>query len=307
MDCNRTLIRLNGRHSSFIILSTSLTTTARANGFGTTRPRHFCSTNVTRDGLVKLTTNVTAANRITFTDAFTVCTTNHTCRRIHGSVNCPRLGIGVNTARTNVSINRSNTARRYYRSVTLVHAVPNVAMVIPTSSVRTHTYIHTTCRFRKPICVHFKHLTAPIVGSRRSCRFGVNHNIIIHRKSSIAVVTYNLVITRTLRTTRTLTTSNVSTRIVGVRAVGPLSRHLIITDTGGANHIIATRRRSVVNNLNRTITSILTRRRPIPVHHINIHSICNRSNPTISLLRGCNLSTSNVRTTIESILWKEFP
>lgn len=291
-------MRLTGRRSSMCILSTSLTTTARATVFGGRFPRHRVSYNVTRYGVVNVTTNLTTANGIPFTDSFTVFTTKHTFRRIQGSINCPRLGMGVNTARTKVSINRSNTARRYGRSVTLVHAVPNVIVLGPDSSVRTGTTMGTTCRRRNPICVHFNHLTIPVVGSHPSCGFRVNGNIALQRNGSITVVTANLYISRSLTTTRGLTTSNVSTGIVGVRAVGPLSRSLIITTTGRYNGMMAIRRRSIVKNLNSTMYRALSEGTPAPMGAVNMRSYFNRSNPTITLLRGCNLGTRNVCTSM---------
>lgn len=110
----------------------------------------------------------------------------------------------------------------------------------------------------------------------------------------MAVVTGKLVITRTVGTTRRLGTRNVSTRIVGVTAVGPLSTRLIVGSTGGANGIVAIRRRGIVNNLKRTIYSTLSRYYPAPIGHVNVGSIFNRDNPTGSLLGRFNLSTRGV-------------
>ncbi len=290
---NATLIGLNSIESSFVMVSTSLTTTARANVFGGTFPSEFCGYKVTRRGVVDVTTNITSANGGIIYSSFTVFTTKQTFRRVHGSVKCPRLGMVVNTARTNVSINRSNTARRYGRSVTLVHAVPNVAVVGPTSTMRTRGTIYTTFRRGNPVCVQFNELTIPIIFSS-SCGFRVNGNIALHRNGSIAVVTANLVMGRTLRTCRLLGRRNVGTHIVGVTAVGPLSARVILGTTGRANTVIATRRRSIVNNLNDTISRCLDRRCPAPVVGLNIGSRFNRSNPTIGLLSRFNLHTIGV-------------
>lgn len=213
---------------------------------------------------------------------------------MEGSVKCPRLGIGVNTARTKVSMNRSKTARRYLRSLSLVERVPNVIMVGPSSSIRTETTMGTTCSRINPMCLEFNELTIPMVGSAPSCGFRVKGNVMLKRNGSMSVFTAKLRMSRALRTTGVLTTSNVSTRIVGVRAVGPVSERLVIGSMSGANGTIAMRRRSVGKKLKDTITRMLYRRRPTGLLHVNMRSHFNRSKPTIRLVRGCKLSTRNV-------------
>lgn len=301
-DFNVTLYRLTGAGGSVVIFSTSLTTTAGAKVFGGRFPREFFSYNVTRNGVMNITTNVTTTNGVPITTSFTVFTANETFRRVHGSITCPRLGIGVTNDRTNVSANRSNTARRYLRSVNVVHAVPNVIILGPTSRCRVVTTAGTTVRCGNPICVHLNELTISDFGSPSACAFRLNGNVALRRNGSITIVTAKLIMGRTLGTIGRLRTRNVGTHLVGVRAVGPVSESVVVGTTGRANEVVAIRRRGIVNNLNSTIYSIMDTRYPIGIAGVNIGSHFNCDNPTLRLLSGFNLARPRVTGIVESII-----
>lgn len=292
-DFASALLSLTQVSGSVVTIAASTHNSIALGSFTGRLPRRFIRYNVTRRSTINVSTKLTRDKGGIFIYNPTYFCITHDLRRMGISLTCDRGGMGVLKMDKKMTCKTLKTARRDLRSVTILHAFPNVGVILPYSTQRAGGLIRFLVSCPRPICIHMKHTTIPSICRGSSFSFTVNGTGELLSKASLAVVKANRAMCRTRRTTLRLHGCNVSIQMLSVSFVGPYSRRTILGTTSRANHVVAIRRRDRCKNLKTVIARVVSRG-PMPIGVLKVPSRGIIRKDSSRVFTRCKLSTPNV-------------
>ena len=287
-----TLLRLREEGLDLVVVDADLGKSTSARRFQDAYPERFFTLGVAEQNMISVAAGMAAMGRVAFASTFAVFA-EHAFDQLRMSVAQPRLDVKIVASHGGVSVGEDGASAQSVEDLALMCSLVPFRVVVPADVVESAAAIEAAARTPGPFYVRADRPRHAVI-YRDGPRFELGRADVLRDGSDVTLVSYGLMVERTLEAAALLDAEGVSARVLNMSTLRPLDVAALERAAAETGAIVVAEEHLVHSGLGAMAAQALASRRPVPMEFVGVHDRYGESGAWHEVLDALGLTAANV-------------
>ena len=287
-----TLLRLREEGLDLVVVDADLGKSTSARRFQDAYPERFFTLGVAEQNMISVAAGMAAMGRVAFASTFAVFA-EHAFDQLRMSVAQPRLDVKIVASHGGVSVGEDGASAQSVEDLALMCSLVPFRVVVPADVVESAAAIEAAARTPGPFYVRADRPRHAVI-YRDGPRFELGRADVLRDGSDVTLVSYGLMVERTLEAAALLDAEGVSARVLNMSTLRPLDVAALERAAAETGAIVVAEEHLVHSGLGAMAAQALASRRPVPMEFVGVDDRYGESGAWHEVLDALGLTAANV-------------
>lgn len=286
------LLRLRGEGLDLVVVDADLGKSTSARRFQDEHPERFFTLGVAEQNMISVAAGMAAMGRVAFASTFAVFA-EHAFDQLRMSVAQPRLDVKIVASHGGVSVGEDGASAQSVEDLALMCSLVPFRVVVPADVVESAAAIEAAARTPGPFYIRADRPRHAVI-YRDGPRFELGRADTLRDGSDVTLVSYGLMVERTLEAAAQLGAEGVSARVLNMSTLRPLDVGALERAAAETGAIVVAEEHLVHSGLGAMAAQALASRRPVPMEFVGVSDRYGESGAWHEVLDALGLTAANV-------------
>ena len=287
-----TLLRLREEGLDLVVVDADLGKSTSARRFQDGYPERFFTLGVAEQNMISVAAGMAAMGRVAFASTFAVFA-EHAFDQLRMAVAQPRLDVKIVASHGGVSVGEDGASAQSVEDLALMCSLVPFRVVVPADVVESAAAIEAAARTPGPFYIRADRPRHAVI-YRDGPRFELGRADTLREGSDVTLVSYGLMVERTLEAAALLAAEGVSARVLNMSTLRPLDVAALERAAAETGAIVVAEEHLAHSGLGAMAAQALASRRPVPMEFVGVHDRYGESGLWHEVLDALGLTAPNV-------------
>jgi transketolase len=287
-----TLIRLREEGLDLMVVDADLGKSTSARKFQDAYPERFFTLGVAEQNMISVAAGMAAMGRTVFASTFAVFA-EHAFDQLRMSVSQPSLDVKLVASHGGVSVGEDGASAQSVEDLALMCSLVNFRVVVPADVVEAAAAIEVAARTPGPFYIRTDRPKHAVI-YRDGARFELGRADTLRDGSDVTLVSYGLMVERSLEAADLLAAEGVSARVLNFATLRPLDADALELAARETGAIVVAEEHLVHSGLGAMAAQALASRHPVPMEFVGVDDRYGESGRWHEVLDALGLTAPNI-------------
>ena len=263
-----TLIRLHEEGHDIVVADADLGKSTSARLFGDRFPERFFNFGVAEQNMISAAAGMAAMGRIAVATTFAVFA-EHAYDQLRMSVSQPNLSVKMIASHGGVSVGEDGASAQSVEDIAVMSSLVNFNVVVPADVVEAAAVIEAAVRTPGPFYIRTDRPKHAVIYTE-GARFELGRADQLREGSDVTLVSYGLMVERTLEAAELLAAGGVEARVLNMATIRPLDVEALTRAASETGAIVVAEEHLMHSGLGAMSAQALASRAPVPMEFVGV-------------------------------------
>ena len=300
----QTLAKLGETHPNLVVLGGDLNKSTNANLFGAAFPERFFDFGPAEQNIVSIAAGLAASGKIPIVSTFAVFATSRPYDQLRVGVSQPCLNVKVIATHAGIITGEDGISAQSIEDLALMCALPSFNIVVPSDSVEAAQAVTSAVETDGPFYIRLSRAETPVLHTDEY-GFTLGKAEKIRNGLDATIIACGIMVGTAIEAADQLAGAGISCGVLNMATLKPLDEDSVLKaakDTGG---IVTAEEHYIAGGLGSMVSSILSRKLPVPVESVALDGYAESGNPN-ELLSKYGLSAKEIVRATRKVISRKF-
>lgn len=286
------LIELGEKFPKVVILDADVASSTKSSEFGRRFPERFFDFGIAEQNMVGVASGLALCGKIPLVNAFSCFLIERAFNQIRQSIAYPALNVKLCGSHAGLSSFEDGASHQMFIDISLIRSLPNFLIVAPVDEIELKQALFSIVNYSGPCYLRLGKIPVPRI-NKNDYVFNLYEPVILRKGKDITMLSYGTMVSKTIEAGDELNKMGISTNIVNVHTLKPLSKDLIEICLS-TKYIITIEEHSVIGGLGSSLSEMLAPYKDIKHAIIGIPDVFGMSGSLSDLFTHYGLTKENI-------------
>ena len=287
-----TLIRLREQGMDLVVVDADLGKSTSARKFQAVYPERFFTLGAAEQNMISVAAGMAAIGKTVFASTFAVFA-EHAFDQLRMSVSQPRLDVKLVASHGGVSVGEDGASAQSVEDLALMCSLVHFRVIVPADVVEAAAAIEVAARTPGPFYIRTDRPKHAII-YRDGPRFELGRADMLRDGADVTLVSYGLMIERTLDAAELLATDGIAARVLNMSTIRPLDTDALTRAAQETGAIVVAEEHLVHSGLGAMAAQALASRQPVPMEFVGVEDRYGESGQSWEVLDALGLTAERI-------------
>jgi transketolase len=294
------LVELGEKYINMVVLDADVSSSTKSGEFGKHFPERFFNLGIAEQNLIGVASGLALGGKVPFVNAFSCFLIERAFNQIRQSIAYPSLNVKLCGSHAGLSSYEDGASHQIFIDINLIRSLPNFLIIAPVDDIELEQAMYLLADYNGPCYLRLGKLPVPTI-NKIGYVFNLNEPVILREGKDITILSYGTMVSKALEAADELNNMGISTNIVNVHTLKPLSKDLIDI-CFSTKHVITIEEHSVIGGLGGSLSEMLAPFQEIRHKILGIPDVFGMSGSPEKLFAHFGLTKENIINQSKSLL-----
>ena len=287
-----TLIRLREEGMDLVVVDADLGNSTSARKFQVAYPERFFTLGAAEQNMISVAAGMAAIGKVAFASTFAVFA-EHAYDQLRMSVSQPNLDVKLVASHGGLSVGEDGASAQSVEDIAVMSSLVNFRVIVPADVIEAAAAVEVAARTPGPFYIRTdrpKHRVLYTDGAR----FELGRADMLRDGSDVTLVSYGLMVERTLDAAEELAADGISARVLNMATLRPLDVDALERAAADTGAVVVAEEHLVHSGLGAMAAQALASRRPVPMEFVGVQDRYGESGRWHEVLDAVGLTAENI-------------
>lgn len=295
------LVELGREHADVVVLDADLAGATKTSTFKKEFPdRHF-DCGIAEGNMMAVAAGIASMGMVPFASTFAMFAAGRAFEQVRNSIGYPHLNVKIGATHGGISVGEDGASHQCCEDFALMRSIPGMTVICPADDVEARVAVKAAYEFEGPVYLRFGRSGVPVFHDE-DYKFEIGKGEVLQEGNDIAIIATGIMVGEAIKAGEELRGEGINARVINMSTIKPLDEELVLKAAEECGKIVTCEEHSIIGGLGEAVSSLLSEKRPTPVHRIGVNDEFGHSGPAADLLKDFGLSAENIVETVKAWL-----
>lgn len=288
------LVSVGQRHSKVVVLEADLGKGTQTVLFRERYPDRYFPIGIAEGNMMGVAAGLAATGLVPFASTFCVFASMRAVEQFRNSIAYPKLNVKVVATNAGIEIGADGATHQAIEDITIMRAIPNVMVFVPSDPVMTVKLIHLVAETVGPTYVRIGRQDTPTLYDAATLQIEPGKAVVARPGSDVTLMAVGNMVCRSLDAAQILAKEGISARVLDMFSVKPIDAAAITAAAEETGCVVTAEDHNIMGGLGGAVAEVLAETKPVPLVRVGVRDTFAESGDAEGLLRAYGLSAEHI-------------
>lgn len=281
-------------HDDIVLLEADSGVATGGSEFRSSFPEKYYNVGMAEQNLILTAAGFALTGRRVFVASFSSFLVGRAYDHIRSSVAIPSLPLKIIGTNGGVTEGESGAVYQMLEDISLMRALPNIAVVVPSDYCSAYRLIRSAGEYDKPIYIRLGSFPVPQVYTTTDDDFAPGGGRLLVEGTGVTICACGIMVHEALKAADILSQQELSVEVIDCYGIKPLPSRVILASVRRTGCCVVAEEHTCRGGLGEAVASLVSRSYPVPVKFVSVEDRFGQSGTPEELQEYYGLTGSEV-------------